>query len=86
MGENIISKYECPACENQYTSLDSAYECCPPEEVFVCVHCQESFPYRSEAEEHIESDHPEEIEVNEFGLPIVSQYELEAAGQERLFR
>ncbi|MBX3288334.1 MAG: hypothetical protein KF855_03220 [Acidobacteria bacterium] len=89
MNENILEQYICPVCELPYDYEEDARGCCEPPEpsvIYVCRICNDEFGDLSQADEHVAFDHPPETLVNEFGLPIVPQEELEAAGQERLFR
>lgn len=88
MSVEILTKYKCGECGKTHDSDFRAAECCPPEiyEVYVCSICKKEFDFEEDAESHFESDHPDELELDAYGLKLATKAELEAAGQRPLFK
>jgi len=71
-------KWVCGGCGDIYDTCSEAEDCCPPELIFECSICGEYRGTREAAENCCQTGGVESHE-------IISQQELEAAGQQRLF-
>ncbi len=77
---NPTLKYTCGECGYLHDHHDEALECCPHlvGEEYLCGHCQAAYGCDEELAKNCCDD------VDQNALPIISQQELEAAGQIRL--
>ncbi|MBK9216948.1 MAG: hypothetical protein IPM59_15410 [Chloracidobacterium sp.] len=84
MAATMVEMFECPTCYEVYKHYDDAEFCHPIRKVWVCSECKEEMNNKAEFDEHVKENHP--IQVDSYGFEIVPQAELEAAGQQRLWR
>ena len=75
----VRTMYRCLECEDDHTDYHDAMSCCPHvADVFYCGHCSKNFNGDEDGALDCCGD------VDEDAPPIISQDELEAAGQQRL--
>lgn len=76
----ISDAWICSCCQLDFPTRWQAKECCPPIESFGCDLCNKIFAQFESAVDHLELEHlDEDLQI------ALTQAELEAAGQERLF-
>lgn len=87
MKAEAIYQYQCVGCELWHDSLDGADECCTDkmQTRTICSVCKEELSAWDRKNDHLERCSSEdEVVTDNFGLPLITKDELEAAGQQRL--